>query len=119
MQSCIELQGMEFYAYHGVMPQERAVGNRFVVDLEIAVDVVAATSSDQLEDTLSYADIYDLVSEEMATPSKLIEHVAGRIVERLHSSYPQISSLWVRVTKKTPPMKGVMQGASISLRASF
>lgn len=79
---------MRFYAYHGVLPQEQAVGNWFVVDLALKVDVTPATRSDQLSDTLNYAEIYALVEKEMRQPSALLEHAAGRIIRRLGERAP-------------------------------
>lgn len=119
MISIIELSGMQFYAYHGVLPQETAVGNQFTVDLQIEVDVTRAAFSDDLCDTLNYAEIYALVEDEMAKPSQLIEHVAGRIIRSLKDAFPSIDRIVIKVTKDHPPMKGRMKGASIVLSEDF
>ncbi len=78
--NAIELKGMTFFAYHGAMEQERKVGNSFVVDLHLFLDLTPAATSDNLEDTVNYASVYELVKEEMAIPSNLLEHAAGRII---------------------------------------
>lgn len=111
--------GMIFYAYHGVLPQEQRVGNRFQVDLAVVVDVEKATLTDSLEDTISYAHLHALVEEQMGIPSKLIEHVAGRIATAIGKQFPEVEHLTIKVTKLAPPIKGIMAGAAITLEKSF
>ncbi|MCQ2143862.1 MAG: dihydroneopterin aldolase [Bacteroidales bacterium] len=103
----IILSGMTFHAHHGVMEEERLLGNTFVVDLEASLDLSAPAASDSLEDTVNYAEIYALVAREMAVPSKLLEHVAGRIIDAVKSSFPSIVTVKVTVSKKNPPVLGV------------
>ena len=79
----IELEGMEFKAYHGCLEQEKVRGNLFTVDFRGELDLSAAAESDNLNDTLNYGEIYDLVAEEMSIPSELLENVAGRIVNAI------------------------------------
>jgi dihydroneopterin aldolase len=81
--STIFLQNLVFYAYHGVAPQETAVGNTFIINLSLKGDFRQAMQSDCVDDTVSYADVFLAVKEEMSIPSKLLEHVCGRIVQRL------------------------------------
>ena len=66
----IELEGMEFKAYHGCLEQEKVRGNFFTVDLRGELDLTAAAKSDNLDDTLNYADIYDIIADEMSIPSQ-------------------------------------------------
>jgi dihydroneopterin aldolase len=115
MKSYINIDKAEFYSYHGVMPQERVVGNSFLVSLKVEVDVLAATESDRLEDTLSYAEMFDVVRSEMAVPSSLLEHVAGRIVKSLRQRFPAIRKIDITVTKKNPPIVGQMEGVGVRL----
>ena len=68
----IELEGMEFKAYHGVLEQEKVRGNEFVVDFRGELDLSAAAESDNLNDTLNYADIYEIVAYEMSIPSEFL-----------------------------------------------
>ncbi|MBQ8421105.1 MAG: dihydroneopterin aldolase [Bacteroidales bacterium] len=111
----LELEGMEFRAFHGCLEREKAAGNLFTVDLRGEVDMAAAAESDRLEDTLNYALIYDVVAAEMARPSDLLEHVAGRIVKALEDKFPQLVSFSVRVSKRRPPVDGVVQWSRITL----
>ena len=89
----IKLQTMTFYAYHGVAQQETKVGNTFIVDLKITAPLEKAVWSDDLRDTINYADVYEVVKREMAVPSRLLEHVAGRIVKALKVKFPMIAEI--------------------------
>ena len=111
----IELEGMEFKAYHGVLEQEKVRGNEFVVDFRGELDLSAAAESDNLNDTLNYAEIYDIVAEEMSIPSELLENVAGRIIKAIEAQFPQLVSFSVRVSKKRPPVDGVAQWSRVTL----
>ncbi len=116
MQTEIRLDAMRFYAHHGVMEQEQIVGNWFVVDLSLQVDLSQAVESDSIEDTLHYGHIYEAVKEEMSIPSKLIEHVAGRILRRIRRDFPQVSGVTVSLSKLNPPVGADIHSATIILR---
>jgi dihydroneopterin aldolase len=113
--SYIYLRDVRFHAFHGVMPQERAVGADFVVDLRIGYDVSRAMQSDEVEDTLNYAEVYAVVKREMAQPSQLLEHVAGRIAGALADAFPAILSVDLAVTKLNPPMGADSKGAGVEI----
>ena len=111
----IELEGMEFKAYHGCLEQEKVRGNLFTVDFRGELDLTAAAESDNLNDTLNYGEIYDLIAEEMSIPSELLENVAGRIVKAIETRYPELESFSVRVSKKRSPVEGVAQWSRVTL----
>ena len=115
MTTKITLQAMKFYAYHGVLEQERRVGNTFVVDLTLMAPLEKAVQSDQLEDTINYAEVYELTKQEMNIPSQLLEHVAGRICRALRHHFPQIEQIEIRVSKLNPPFRGDVHSASVLL----
>ena len=106
---------MEFHAFHGVLEHEKLEGNLFIVDFKGEVDMSKAAESDQLEDTLNYALIYDAVAKEMETPSELLEHVAGRIIKAIAADCPQLESFSVRVSKKQPPVAGPVHWSRVTL----
>ena len=114
-QSFIELKGLRFHAAHGVLPQERLTGGDFVVDVRVQCDLERAINSDDVTDTLNYAVLYRLVESEMLTPSKLLEHVAGRIGKRILDELPTVERVWLKVTKKNPPMGAELEGASVEI----
>ena len=104
---------MRFYAFHGVMPQERKVGGEFLVDLRVGYPIEAAMQSDDVADTLNYAELYQLVKREMDIPSQLLEHVAGRITRQISEQFPQVSSIDLKITKVNPPMGADCDGAGV------
>lgn len=113
--SYISLKGVKFYAFHGVMPQERKVGNTFIVSAKIGFNISKAAVSDLVDDTLNYADIYSVIKREMTTPSNLIECVAGRIAEALCNEFPAITDGEIEVEKCSPPITGDIRGASVTV----
>ena len=113
--SYIRLEGLRFRALHGVMPQERQVGGDFLVTLRVGYPLAIAMASDDVKDTLDYAALYRLVEREMLIPSKLLEHVAGRIAEAIEKAFPQMSSIDLTLTKLNPPMGADCQGASVEV----
>ncbi|GAP72400.1 dihydroneopterin aldolase [Candidatus Symbiothrix dinenymphae] len=115
--SHLELKEMQFCACHGVTAQERKVGNTYMVDLNIYFDFTRATQTDELSDTISYATIYELIAREMAIPSHLIEHVAGRILRQIHLAFPQIDRLEIRLAKQNP-LGGDLKEAAVFLRSN-
>lgn len=116
--STILLPQMSFHARHGVMPQERLVGARFTVSIEAAVRFDEALLTDRLEGTVSYADIHQAVKEEMAIPSALLEHVAGRIARRLFHDFPLITALKLELMKQNPPMGADIPAAGVRIEVT-
>ncbi len=116
MQSYIILKDLRFYAYHGVGAQETQVGNEFVLDLRLRMDWTRAIRSDDVNDTLSYAEAYEAVKDEMARPSRLLEHVAGRIARRLFQDFSSLEEIELRLVKRNPPMGADIEGAGVELR---
>ena len=99
------------------MEQERAVGADFLVSVEAECANELSTQTDELTDTVSYADIAEVVKQEMNIPSRLLEHVAGRIGRRLIDDFPTLSSVNVRITKLAPPITGLQcEGAGVELK---
>ncbi|MCS4303453.1 dihydroneopterin aldolase [Chryseobacterium pennae] len=117
--SKIYLEDVKIYAYHGVLPEENIIGTYYILNAEFHTDLWKASESDDLNDTISYADINDIIHQEMKIKSKLLEHVAGRIISKIHDHFPQISYIRLKLTKTAPPMQGEMKGAGIELEKSF
>lgn len=115
MSSKIYLRNVRFHAFHGVLPQEGIVGNDYLVNLVLDYDFSSAMKTDDLQGTLNYAEVYQKVREEMAVPSKLLEHVVGRIAHRLFSDFPEIQKLQLSITKVNPPMGGDSDGAGVEV----
>lgn len=113
--SYISLLGLRFHAYHGVMAQERRVGNDYEVDVRLHVDVEKAMVSDDVADTVNYAEVFQVVRRQMARPGALLEHVAGRIAQALLDQWPQVADVTIVLTKRNPPMGADCQGAGVEL----
>lgn len=119
MTSKIILENLKIYAYHGVLPEEKIIGTYYILNAEIRADLWKASETDDLEDTINYAEINEIIHQEMEVASKLLEHVAGRIISKIHNKFPQIDFIKVKITKTNPPMQGEMQGVSVELEQSF
>jgi 7,8-dihydroneopterin aldolase/epimerase/oxygenase len=111
----IKIEGMEFWAFHGVLPEEQKTGNKFIVDIELETDFSAAAVSDDLDGTVDYSNVYELVKKEMEVPSKLIEHTAKRIYDTVKSNHIKIRKLAVIVKKFRPPVNGIIHHVSVKI----
>ena len=112
----IELEEMEFYAYHGCYKEEQIVGNRFLVNITIEMDVAIPSKTDRIQDALNYVKVYELVKMEMKQTSHLLEHITSRILNRLFEQFPFILKAQVKVSKMNPPMGGQMKKVSLTLK---
>lgn len=111
----ITINDMRFYAHHGCFEQERVIGTHFRVDLSFTTDTSKAEISDNIVDTVSYLDVYQVVKAEMMTPSHLLEHVARRVGERVLADFLAVDTVNVKVSKLNPPLGGQMDSVSVTL----
>ena len=100
----IKISNLSFYSYHGCFSEETKIGSDYKVDVWVEGDFSKAESSDSLDDAIDYVNLTDLVASEMEIPSKLIEHVASRIMSRISSRWPQVERAGVTIKKMHPPM---------------
>ena len=112
----IVLEGMRFYGFHGVNPEERVLGQEYLVDLTVEMDLDPAGKSDHLEDTISYAHIYRAVRDVMeGEPRNLLEAAAQSVADRVLADFP-VDSVAVRVKKPHPPIRGsVIENATVEI----
>ena len=111
----IELENMEFQAFHGCYPLEQVVGNRFLVNVTIEADLSLAAESDDVADTINYLHVYETVREQMAVISHILEHVARRIIDAIYRRFPPTRRVRVKVSKMAPPLGGKIERVSVSL----
>ena len=111
----IELEGMRFWAFHGCLESEKKKGNLFMVDFTGELDMHDAAASDNLKDTVNYAEIYKIIKKEMGISSDLLEHVAGRIVQAIAEAYPEFLRFSVRISKHNPPVGGPVEWSKVTL----
>jgi len=100
----IQIEGMEFFAYHGCFKEERVIGTRFIVDLSIETDTGEAEATDDLKKTINYQSVYKLVKTEMEIKSHLLEHVARRIIQSVQKHHPEAGNILVKVVKLNPAL---------------
>ena len=105
MNGIIEIEGMEFFAFHGCYETERVVGNKFS----------KAAQTDNIADALSYLTAYEIIAKEMMITSHLLEHVAKRMIDALYNAFPQISHVTIKVSKLNPPLGGKIAATSVTL----
>ena len=113
--SYITLRQVRFHAFHSVTRHFPLFLADFLLDLRVGYPLQQAMQSDEVADTLNYATLYDLVAREMQQPSKLLEHVAGRMVEAISQTFPQVISIDLELTKLNPPMGADCEGASVEI----
>ena|SRR6185503_3094429 len=109
----IQISGIELYAYHGCLEEEAVIGGNYRVDVAIRTDFEKAATKDELAKTVNYVDVYDIVKEQMAMRSKLIEHVAKRIASALLKQLQRVQEAEVKVTKMNPPMNGNVESVTV------
>lgn len=115
VQSCIYIKDLRLYAYHGVLPQERRVGGEYLVSLRVHYNISRALITDDVADTVNYAELCHLIEREMVLPSQLLEHVAGRIAHAVFHAYPETTAVDIKLTKMNPPMGADCAGAGVEL----
>lgn len=116
----IALRDARFHAFHGVMEQERHIGNEFAVDLEVSLPLPATQTlkvsvSDDINSTISYAELFDCVKAHMKKPHALLEHLAASIIDDIAERWPNVTGIDIRVTKLAPPIPGSSCSACVSI----
>ncbi|NCU17725.1 dihydroneopterin aldolase [Pallidibacillus pasinlerensis] len=112
----IFLNEMEFYGYHGALPEENRLGQRFIVDLMVELDLSKAGKTDDLSETVNYADLYSLCKEIVEGKSySLIETVAEQIANNILTHFEKINSCTVKLIKPDPPIPGHYKSVSIEI----
>ena len=111
----IDIEGMEFYAYHGHYKEEQIVGNRFLINLKIETDCSKAAESDNINDAVNYQTAYKIIKAEMKKKSNLLENIAGRILDSLYKNMKNVKLITIKVSKMNPPMGGKINNVSVTM----
>lgn len=126
----ITLDNLLFYAHHGVFGHETRDGNEFEVNIRVVYtedspegkftsgESERTQVEENLDDTVSYARLYEITREEMAVPRQLLETVSRAIAEKIKSEFPSLSIVECKICKKRPPIAGMTGSASVSYRIS-
>ena len=116
--SYILLKEIRCFGYLGVGPEEYVIVNEYLIDVKLNVDISKAARTDEVTDTVNYAEVHQVIKNEMAIPSKLLEHVSGRIIQKLFDQFPCIEEIELRLSKRNPPMGADIESAGIELHCS-
>jgi len=116
MADLIEIKGIKSFGYHGVLESEKVTGQDFYVDVVLEVDLSRASVSDDVADTINYAEVTDLVVREITgDPVSLIEKLAGNIADRIKATYPQAATVSVTVHKPQAPVNAQVKDISVTI----
>ena len=110
------LNNIRIYAFHGCMDEEERIGSDYIVNLEVETDMVQPSKSDLLEDAVDYVSLNAIVKEEMSIRSRLLEHVAQRIMDRILKQFPEVEGVTVSVAKQNPPIGGDVGEVCVRLK---
>ena len=111
----IEVSGIKLYAYHGCLEEEAVIGGHYIVDVAVEADVAESAKEDDLEKTIDYSTICEIVKNEMAERSKLIEAVAHRILAKIKATWGEVDLASVTVRKINPPVDADVEEVSVTV----
>ncbi|AEM70360.1 dihydroneopterin aldolase [Allomuricauda ruestringensis DSM 13258] len=111
----IRLKNIRIHSNHGCLKEEMLIGSDYRVDLEITADLSQPATSDQLNETVDYVHLNNIIKEEMTVRSNLLEHVAKRIIDRIFGEIKEVTEVEVEVSKINPPIGGDVESVSVIL----
>ena len=112
----IILNEIRVYAFHGCMEEEKRIGSDYIVNLEVETDMINPAKTDDIVDAVDYVSLNKIVKEEMSVSSKLLEHVAQRIIDRVLKQFSEVESVVVSVAKQNPPIGGDVGEVCVRLK---
>ena len=116
MSDTIFITGLLIHAHHGVMEHEDKVGQRFVIDLELAIDLAPAAKSDKLVDTVSYASIVETATRAFTDNNyRLVEAAAGAIADAVLAAFSRVASVKVTVHKPHAPIAAIFNDVGVTI----
>lgn len=118
MKKVVKLDGVKFYAFHGVFEEEKKSGNNFIVDIAVTSSI-AQSLTDNLNDTVDYSILNNILHEEMAKPSQLMEHVIHRIIDRVEKENFFMDKVFVRMKKLNPAFGGNCDASVVEVEKKY
>ena len=109
----IKLKDIKIYAYHGCLSEENLIGGEYLVNLSVFSNLKKSSLTDELKDTIDYVSLLDIVKKEMLSPSKLLENVVKRVVDKIFLVFPKINKVSLEVSKLNPPINGNVFSVSV------
>ena len=116
MMGKVILKDIRIYAFHGCMEEEELIGSDYIVNLEVETDMHQPANSDLLEDAVDYVQLNAIVKEEMLIRSRLLEHIAQRIIDRILKQFPMVKNVEVKVAKQNPPIGGDVKEVCVCIK---
>ena len=116
MMGKVILKDIRVYAFHGCMEEEELIGSDYIVNLEVETDMHQPAYSDLLEDAVDYVQLNAIVKEEMLIRSRLLEHIAQRIIDRILKQFPMVKNVEVKVAKQNPPIGGDVKEVCVCIK---
>lgn len=110
----VSLEGIRFFSYHGLYPEEQILGTEFILDIETELEVFGS-GEDEISNTVNYERLFEIASEEMKIPRKLLETVAHGILEQIRHEFLAVKNIRVAIRKMYPPLGGEVRNSSIEL----
>jgi dihydroneopterin aldolase len=114
----IELKQVKFFAHHGLYPEERVIGNDYLVDLSISFLPKLGTITD-ISDSINYTTLYEITKKEMASATDMLETLAMNIVAACHLHFPQIKSASISIQKLHPPIQNFQGHVGVTFKKEF
>ena len=115
----ITLSTMVFYGYHGDLPEEKTLGQRFVIDLVLTLDIAAAATTDDLQKTVDYTKVYRICRETVEKDRfKLIEALANRVIDRILAACPIVDQVDIVIKKPSVPIAGILDHVAVETSKS-
>jgi len=112
----IRLRNIRLHAYHGCLDEEKILGSTFEINVQLGLDLSRAGKSGKIEDTVNYAEVYDLIRREMQQRENLLEKAAYRTAEKIMDTFPQVECVEFSLAKLHPPLPGQMEKSEITIR---
>ncbi len=112
----IHLKNIRTFSYHGCLVEESKIGSDYSIDLTIKTDLSKSAQSDKLADTVDYVLLNQIVKNEMAIRSELLEHVAQRIIDKIFAEIPAVTTVQVEVSKINPPIGGDVEAVTVIIK---
>tara|TARA_B100001109_G_scaffold44150_1_gene35311 strand:- start:740 stop:1111 length:372 start_codon:yes stop_codon:yes gene_type:complete len=116
MMGKVILKDIRVYAFHGCMEEEELIGSDYIVNLEVETDMHQPAYSDLLEDAVDYVQLNAIVKEEMLIRSRLLEHIAQRIIDKIFKQFPMVKNVEVKVAKQNPPIGGEVREVCVCIK---
>jgi 7,8-dihydroneopterin aldolase/epimerase/oxygenase len=112
----IQLGGIRLYGYHGVSDEEQSVGSWFEINVSLETHMTdEALASDDINRTINYAEVLDVIKGVFAVKSRLLEHVAYAIAQKLCSAFDTVSTVSIQVKKLAPPVTANVGYSAVEL----